>query len=149
MKNSLWLGTFIKGTALSPFLFLLATKGFHVMMDSLITNNIFSSYKVGREQTVFIPHLQFADDTRILGERSWENVRAMRAVLHLFATMSGLKVDFHKSKLVCVNVPQSWLLEAATVLNCRVGSLPILYLGHQVSGDPRQMNFWDPVVNCI
>jgi len=73
----------------------------------------------------------------------------MRVVLHLFAAMSGLKVNFHKSELVGVNVPQSWLLEDAAVLNCKVGSLLILYLVFPVGGDPRRLNFWDPVVNRI
>jgi len=31
-----------------------------------------------------------------------------------------------------VNVPQSWLLEAVSVLRCRVGTLPILYMGGHV-----------------
>lgn len=138
-----------QGDPLSPFLFLLAAEGFHIMMDSLITHNIFTGYKVGRDHNVSISHLQFADDTIILGEKSWANVRAMRAVLHLFATMSGLKVNFNKSELVGVNVSQSWLFEAASVLRCRVGTLPILYLGLPVGGNPRRLNFWEPVVNRI
>jgi len=138
-----------QGDPLSPFLFLLAAEGFHIMMDSMISNNFFIGYKVGRAQNVSISHLQFADDTLIFGEKSWANVRAMRVVLHLFAAMSELKVNFNKSELVGLNVPQSWLLEAASVLRCRVGSLPILYLGLPVGGDPRRRNFWDHVVNRI
>ena len=42
-----------------------------------------------------------------MGEKSLANVRAMRVVLHLFAAMSGLKVNFHKSELVGVNVNMS------------------------------------------
>ncbi|GAU31199.1 hypothetical protein TSUD_210560 [Trifolium subterraneum] len=38
-----------------------------------------------------VSHLQFADDTLILGVKSWANIRALRAVLVLFETMSGLK----------------------------------------------------------
>lgn len=60
----------------------------------------------------------------------------------IFAAISNLKVNFHKSVLVGVNVPQSWLLEVAEVLNCKVGSLPILYLGLPVGGDLRRLNFW-------
>jgi hypothetical protein len=63
--------------------------------------------------------------------------------------MSGLKVNFHKSELVGVNVNRSWLLEAAGMLNCRVTSLPILYLGLPVGGDFRRLNFWEPVISHI
>lgn len=73
----------------------------------------------------------------------------MRAVLYIFEAMSSLKVNFHKSELVSVNVNGSWLLEVAAILNCKVTTLPILYLGLPVDGDPRRLNFWDPVVNRI
>jgi len=83
-----------QGNPLSPFLFLLAAEGFHVMMKSLVTQNIFTGYKVGYERALNVSHLQFADDTLILGNKSWANVRATRAVLYLFKAMSGLKVNF-------------------------------------------------------
>jgi hypothetical protein len=93
-----------------------------------------------------VSHLQFADDTLLLGIKSWANVRALRAVLVLFETLSGLKVNFNKSMLVGVNIPESWLGEAASVLCCRVGKVPFLYLGLPIGGDPRRLVFWDPVV---
>ncbi|AES78629.1 hypothetical protein MTR_7g037240 [Medicago truncatula] len=71
---------------------------------------------------VVVSHLQFADDTLILREKSWANIRALRAVFLLFEAMSGLKVNFSKSQLVGVNVPSSWLAEAVLVLNCNVDS---------------------------
>ena len=74
-------------------------------------------------------HLQFADDTLLIGKKSWANVRALRAGLVLFEAMSGLKVNFHKSSLVGVNITASWISEAASVLGCKVGKVPFLYLG--------------------
>jgi len=38
--------------------------------------------------------LKFADDTLLLGVKSWANVHALRVVLLLFEAMSGLKVNF-------------------------------------------------------
>jgi hypothetical protein len=75
---------------------------------------------------VTVSHLQFADDTLLLGAKSWGNVRVLRAVLVLFETMSDLKVNFHKSMLVGVNISDSWLSEAASVLRCRVGKIPFI-----------------------
>ncbi|RHN70051.1 putative reverse transcriptase zinc-binding domain-containing protein [Medicago truncatula] len=60
--------------------------------------------------------------------------------------MSGLKVNFHKSLLVGVNVTDSWLNEAASMLGCKVGKVPFLYLGLSIGGDPRRLSFWEPVV---
>lgn len=87
---------------------------------------------MGRDRSLDVSHLQFADDTLIVGNKRWVNVIAMCAVVFLFEAMSGLKVNFQKSELVGVNVSRSWLLEAMTVLNCKVSSLPILYLGFPV-----------------
>ena len=88
-----------------------------------------------------VTHLQFADDTLLLGVKSWANVRAMRAVLMMFKAMSGLKVNFNKSMLVGVNVSDSWLNEAASVLHYRVGKVPFVYLGLSIGGDPRRLIF--------
>ncbi|GAU16047.1 hypothetical protein TSUD_339180 [Trifolium subterraneum] len=63
--------------------------------------------------------------------------------------MSGLNVNFNKSLLVGVNIPDSWLGEAASALSCRVGKIPFLYLGLSIGGDPRRINFWEPVLDRL
>lgn len=118
-----------QGDPLSPFLFLLAAKGFNVLMNVVVDANRFTGYGVGRVGEVHLTHLQFTDDTLIIGEKSWLNVRTMRAVFLLFEEVSGLKVNFHKSMLMVVNVFDSWLSEAAMVMNCRKGNIPFVYLG--------------------
>lgn len=95
---------------LSLFLFLLAAEKFHVLVKSLSDNNLFFGYKVGNSDPVVVSHLQYADDTLILGEKSWANIRAMRDVLLLFEALSGLKVNFSKSQLVGVRGKYSCFL---------------------------------------
>jgi len=58
------------GDPLSPFLFLLAVEGFHVLMESLSSNNLFTGYRVGSGDATIVSHLQFADDTLNLGGKS-------------------------------------------------------------------------------
>jgi len=69
--------------------------------------------------------------------------------LTLFADMSSLKVNFNKSLLVVINIGESWLVEAASILNCKVGKIPFLYLGLSIGGDPRKLAFWEPVIDTI
>ena len=108
-----------QGDPLSPFLFLIAAEGLNVMMNALGEAGHFSGYKVGAiNNLVSITHLQFADDTLLIGDRSWANIRALKAILILFEATSGLKVNFHKSVLVGVNIQDSWLAEAASIFNC-------------------------------
>jgi mannosylglycoprotein endo-beta-mannosidase len=111
----------------------------------MVQSNLFTGYSIGTGIPTVVSHLQFADDTLLMGVRSWANVRALLAVLVLFEAVSGLKVNFHKSMLVGINVAESWVLEAA-VLGCSVGRVPFLYLGLPVGGDSRRLSFWDPVV---
>lgn len=43
----------------------------------------------------------------------------------------------------------SWLSEVALALNCRVGAFPFVYLGLPIGGDPRKLDFWKLILNCI
>jgi len=138
-----------QGDPLSPFLFLLAAEGFNVLMNALVDAQMFHGFGVGQRSKVRLTHLQFADDTLIIGEKSWLNVRAMRAVLLLFEEVSGLRVNFHKILLTGVNIYESWLTEAASVMNCRRGTIPFVYLGLPIGGDSRRLSFWKPVVDRI
>jgi len=135
-----------EGDPLSPFLYLLAAEGLNIMMSAMVTNNLFVGYKVGTNNPMVVSYLQFADDTLLVGTKSWANVRALRAVLVLFEEMSGLKVNFHKNLLVGVNISDSWLTEVASILNCKVGHVPFLYLGLSIGGNPRRLSFWDPML---
>jgi hypothetical protein len=53
-----------------------------------------------------ISHLQYADNTLFIGEPCVENLWAIKAILRWFELMSGLQVNFGKSKLYSVNVNQ-------------------------------------------
>jgi len=111
------------------------------MMKSMYENNLFIGFGVGIPNQVVVSHLQFADDTLLLGEKSWENVHALHAVLSLFAGMSSLKVNFHKILLGGINIADSWLNEAVSILNCKVGKVPFVYLGFSIGGDPQRLSF--------
>jgi len=63
-----------QGDPLSPFLFLIAAEGLNIMMNVLVEAGLYSSYKVGANNLDQITHLQFADDTLLIGDRSWANI---------------------------------------------------------------------------
>ena len=58
-----------QGDPLSPILFLLAAKGFDILMKTTVTNDLYHAYGVGTHSEVRLSHLQFADDTLIVGKK--------------------------------------------------------------------------------
>jgi len=63
-----------RGDPLFPYLFLLAAERLNVMMSTLVSNNIFTRYNIGAQIVVPVSHLQFVDDTLLVGVKSWANV---------------------------------------------------------------------------
>jgi len=118
-------------------------------MKAMVDNHLLTGYSFGAANPSVVSHLQFADNTLLVGHKSWANVRALRATLVVFELMSGLKVNFNKSLLVGINICDSWLSEVASVLSCKVGKVPFLYLGLPIGGNPRRLSFWEPVLNHI
>jgi hypothetical protein len=59
-----------QGDPLSPFLFLLAAEGLNVLMEAVVARNMFTGYGIGEQDPVTVSHLQFADDTLLLGIKS-------------------------------------------------------------------------------
>ena len=48
-----------------------------------------------------------------------------------------------------VNIHDSWLAEAASLLHCKLVRIPILYLGFPIGGDPHKLKFWQPLLDHI
>jgi len=118
-------------------------------MTSAVNLNFFTSYSIRAHTPTVLSHMQFADDTLLLGVKSWANVRSLRAILVLFENMSGLKVNYHKSLLVGINIIESWLQEAAFILSCKIGKIYFMYLGIPIGGDARRLSFWDLVIERL
>lgn len=78
-----------QGDPLSPFLFLLVAEGLSVTMKQTVELNMFSGYKIG-SQGLVISHLQYTDDTLLVGEATRENVWAIKCLLKLFEGLPGL-----------------------------------------------------------
>lgn len=120
-----------------------------MMMIDMGQSNIFIGYSIGPANSSVISHLQFADDTLLLGVKSLENVRALPTVLVLTKTVSVLKMNFTKGMLVVVNIVESWPVEAASILDCTMGKVPFLYLGLPIGGNTQCLLFQDSVSTHI
>lgn len=106
---------------------------------------LLSGVTVGHDVT--ISHLQFADDTIIFCEAKLEVVMVVKRILRCFELVSGLKINFHKSSICGIGVPESELEEFASRLHCKYRKLPLMYLGLPLGANPRLKKTWQPILD--
>ena len=73
----------------------------------------------------------------------------LKAILRGFKLASGLKIKFHKSRLVGINVQSSTIGCFTKTLNCIQMEVPFKYLELEVGGNPRKKHLWDPVITKL
>jgi hypothetical protein len=73
--------------------------------------------------------VQYADDTIIVMQGDEQQLLILKDILQKIAISSGLKVNYHKSCLVPINVDAQKTELLAASFGCIVGSFPFTYLG--------------------
>ncbi|XP_024628921.1 uncharacterized mitochondrial protein AtMg00310-like [Medicago truncatula] len=63
--------------------------------------------------------------------------------------VSGLKVNFHKSSLIGVNVQREFMEAACRFLHCREGVIPFKYLGLPVGASSKKVSTWEPMLEQL
>lgn len=137
-----------QGDPLAPFLFLLVAEGISGLMKNAVNRNLFQGFDVKRGGTR-VSHLQYADDTLCIGMPTVDNLWTLKALLQGFEMASGLKVNFHKSSLIGINVPRDFMEAACRFLNCREESIPFIYLGLPVGANPKKVATWEPMLDKL
>jgi len=130
---------------LAPFLFLVVVEGLVGLVRQDVKTNMLSGLKIGRKE-VEMSFLQYANDILFLCENSLTNVVTLKAILRGFEVVSGLKINFHKSKLTGINVLSSDIGCYTRTLNCSQMGTMFNYLGLEVGGNPRKKKFWESVL---
>jgi hypothetical protein len=109
-------------------------------MRKAVEGCLFRGYTVSNN--ILFHTLQFADDTIIVGEGNWDNMWTIKTVLRSFELVSGLKVNFFKSKLYGINLDNDFLRALSAFLHCGVDSIPFKFLGIPVGANPRRKATW-------
>ncbi|GJS85950.1 reverse transcriptase domain, reverse transcriptase zinc-binding domain protein [Tanacetum coccineum] len=89
---------------------------------------IFRGVVVGANK-VTVSHLQYANDTIFFCEWNKENAKALMCVLKCFEEVSGLKVNYNKSKIYDIRVNEGDMMDMARWKGCSIGEFPFTYLG--------------------
>ncbi|GJS72033.1 RNA-directed DNA polymerase, eukaryota [Tanacetum coccineum] len=96
-----------------------------------------------------LSHLFYADDAVFIGEWSRGNLTGIMHTLRCFSLLSGLSINLKKSQLLGVGIPESQVLEAATLIGCSVLHTPFKYLGIMVGENMSSIRAWDETVNKL
>jgi hypothetical protein len=121
-----------QGDPLSPLLFNLVADALSAMLSRASVSGIIQGL-VPNLIDGGLTHLQYADDTVISLSFSLENVRNLRLILNCYEAMSGMKINFDKNEVYTMGVTEEDQQEVTRVLNCKMGSFPMKYLGMPVS----------------
>ncbi|GAU32897.1 hypothetical protein TSUD_393180 [Trifolium subterraneum] len=81
----------------------------------------------------------FADDTILMREDTWDNIQTIKTILRSFELVSGLKINFVKSKIYAINVDERLLAAGSSFLSCRSEAIPFKFLGIPVGANPRSL----------
>jgi hypothetical protein len=80
-----------------------------------------------------ISHIQYADDTIIMSDGLDTSILNLKLILYCFEWMSDLKINFQKSEVYAFGVPHQDKERMENMLNCKIGSWLMKYLGILVS----------------
>ena len=85
------------------------------------------------------------DDTILSCDADEEQILHVWMLLLCFQAVTSLKVNALKSEMVPIGeVPNVFAL--AEILGCRVGSLPMIYLGMPLGASHKSPTVWNPIL---
>ena len=96
-----------------------------------------------------VTHLQYADDTLLLFKPDDHSIASIKLLLLAFELLSGLKINFNKSEVITMGMDDQQSLRTANLLNCKLGSFPIKYLGLPVTHQKISISEWEPLYGKV
>ncbi|GJZ71682.1 hypothetical protein Tco_0635533 [Tanacetum coccineum] len=120
-------------------------EGLNAIVSEAVEKGIFRGVVVGANKAI-VSHLQYANDTIFFGEWSKENAKSLMCILKCFEEVSGLRVNYNKSKIYGVGVSDGDMADMARWIGCGIGEFPFTYLGLPIGENMWWVNAWGPVV---
>ena len=134
-----------QGDPLSPYLFVLGMEAFSLLLDRAAKGGFISGYKFkGRNGTERqITHL-FVADTFVSCKDTKDQMAYLSWILAWFEALFGLRINLDKSSLLPVGRVE-YEENLALELGCKIGFLPVEYLGLPLGAKHKAASVWDGV----
>jgi hypothetical protein len=105
-----------QGDPLSPLLFVLAAELLQYVVNDALDNNLIAT-PIPQVSNKF-PIVQYVDDTILISPADRAQIIYLKSLLHNFGDSTGLRVNYHKSYMVPLNVPETKIQELASIFGC-------------------------------
>jgi hypothetical protein len=131
-----------------PLLFDLAIDILAILFDRVVGQGLISRVaKNHKDNDVSI--LQYADDTILLFQDDLAQARNVKRILSLLEIMSGVKINFCKTEVICVGMEEDRIKQFEEILTCRRGTLPFKHLGIPVDEKRLRVSDWNPSIGKV
>ena len=132
---------------MSPFLFLLIMEVLSRILKKTEEGSFIQGFHVGLMNStgIRVSHLLFVDDTILFCDASREQILSIRLTLTCFQAFIGLKVSVGKSEIGPIGEVRN-IQSLANILQCKVGSLPMIYLGMPLGTMYKTASIWNPIL---
>ncbi|KAJ9543814.1 hypothetical protein OSB04_023521 [Centaurea solstitialis] len=134
-----------QGDPLSPFLFLIVGEALQVLTLEACEKGLYKGIKLASSNRN-LSLIQYADDALFFGKWSKRNVSNLLKMLNCFKEVSGLKINFSKSRIFGIGIRQDEVSKVASIFNCQADSLPFIYLGLPVGNNMNKSSAWEAVI---
>lgn len=116
-----------QGDPLSPLLYLFGSDLLQSAVNELLHQGGISLPILSNDPD--FPIVQYADDTLLIMPAERDQLLALKSVLDKFSVSTGLKINYCKSQMVPINVPDNIIQQLASDFGCQIGAMPFTYLG--------------------
>ena len=93
--------------------------------------------------------MQYADDTIIFSNPDCKYIASLKFLLYAFESLSGLKINFHKSSVYTLGCSVDMNRKCAEMLNCMADSFPLKYLGAYIRPKRLMKSDWQYVIDKV
>lgn len=109
-----------------------------------IVQGLLGEFKLGG-----ILSLQYADDTILFSSAKDNHIKNLKCILMWFEQVSGMRINFHTSELVPLNLDPERAHSLAHILCCPLGKFPMKYLGIPLHFDNLSREDIQPLVDKL
>jgi hypothetical protein len=114
-----------QGDHISPLLFVLAADLLQSILNkALLQGNLTTPIACPTFPDFYV--IQYADDTLVVMQANSRQLICLKSLLNIFADSIGLKVNYHKSIKVPLNVDDERLSHFTNTLHCKKRKFPFL-----------------------